>query len=50
MSENSGPILLVAALLAERDARCRRDNHSGGMPGDVGLFFSWPKSARDAAP
>jgi hypothetical protein len=25
-------------------------NYPGGMPGDVGLFFSWPKSARDAAP
>ena len=23
-------------------------NYPGGMPGDVGLFFSWPKSALDA--
>src|SRR5689334_777053 len=25
-------------------------NYPGGTLGDVGLFFSWPKSARDAAP
>lgn len=25
-------------------------NFPGGMPGDVGLFFSWPKSAREANP
>ena len=24
-------------------------NYPGGKPGDVGLFFSWPKSASDAA-
>jgi hypothetical protein len=24
-------------------------NYPGGMPGDVGLFFSWPKSAPDRA-
>jgi hypothetical protein len=23
-------------------------NYPGGMPGDVGLFFSWPKSAAEA--
>jgi hypothetical protein len=23
-------------------------NYPGGMPGDVGLFFSWPKSAMEA--
>jgi hypothetical protein len=23
-------------------------NYPGGMPGDVGLFFSWPKSALEA--
>ena len=23
-------------------------NYPGGMPGEVGLFFSWPKSAMDA--
>ena len=23
-------------------------NYPGGMPGDVGLFFSWPKSASEA--
>jgi hypothetical protein len=23
-------------------------NYPGGMPGDVGLFFSWPKSVSDA--
>ena len=24
-------------------------NYPGGKPGDVGLFFSWPKSALDEA-
>jgi hypothetical protein len=24
-------------------------NYPGGMPGDVGLFFSWPKSAAEAS-
>ena len=23
-------------------------NYPGGLPGDVGLFFSWPKSALEA--
>lgn len=25
-------------------------NFPGGMPGDVGLFFSWPKSAMEGSP
>ncbi|MCW3474669.1 hypothetical protein [Limobrevibacterium gyesilva] len=25
-------------------------NYKGGMPGDIGLFFSWPKSAMEAQP
>ena len=32
------------------DFTARVINYPGGMPGDVGLFFSWPKSAVEQKP
>ena len=55
-ADNASEHWEVAAVLAGGDSpkaggfkfEARIINYPGGVPGDVGLFFSWPKDSLEA--